>query len=137
MDLNKLVLPEFYINKRQFFNFDPFYNDHFVLLYLKKCNFPYPKYIPIIYNDIDLIKSFYLYSITNNSIITGDFIINYIFKIQYSIITLNMNLWAIYIKKIYILDNFEYNGIIIIICNNKQELFKFFQLQFYPKLINI
>jgi hypothetical protein len=106
----------------------PFFNDYYIILYIKEST-KLNKYIPTIVSG-DLQNIFYANNLglkINNIINMGDFIHSHVYKISYKIVTLVNNMWCIYIEKRYIWDLFESIGIITIMGYDKVSVLKYFE----------
>lgn len=120
------------------FNFEPFFNDYYTILYLKKIHVPKVSYKPILINDPQLIENYggnHLETMVSHIIATGEQIKSYTYKMVYRILVLSNGWWCVYIEKRHIWDRFQSIGILNIMSPSRTAVLEFFQKHFASKLV--
>ncbi len=137
LGLNDLDRPVHKVDNFTLFNCQPFYDDYYVVLYLKKVHIPTSNYKAIIINDRDLVINYGandLPLLISKIIAAGEQVRFHTFKVIYRIMVLKNGWWCVYIEKRYIWNCFESKGVVTIISPSKTAVLDFFQKYFVPKL---
>ncbi len=138
LSLNDLDRPIHKVDTLTLFRCLPFFNDYYVVLYLKKVHVPKPSYKPILVNDRDLVINYGALNLPNiifQVIGTGEQILSPAYKVSYSILVLRNGWWCVYIEKRYLWDSFQSLGVTTIMSPSKTAVLDFFQQYFAPNLI--
>lgn len=137
LSLNNLDRPLHNIDKLTLFQCTPFFNDYYVVVYLKSVHVPKPDYKPIIVNDRDLVKNYGALNLPDRIsqvIAIGEQVHSRNYKIAYRILVLKNGWWCVYIEKRYTWDSFQSLGVTTIMSPSKTAVLDFFQEHFVPHL---
>nr|QBK87106.1 MAG: hypothetical protein LCMAC201_00080 [Marseillevirus LCMAC201] len=137
LSLDDLDRPIHKVDENTLFKCQPFFNDYYIVLYLKIVHVPKLTFKPTIVNDRDLVISYgatQLGYLVSQIIAAGEQIHSTTFKIAYKILVLRNGWWSVYIEKRYIWD-FQSLGVITILSPSRTAVLEFFQKHFIAKLI--
>lgn len=135
--LDDLDHPVHKVDHDTLFSCQPFFNDYYVVLYLKKVSVPRPAYKPIVVNDRDLVIDYGardLSSLVAQVVGVGEQARSNTFMIRYRILVLLNGWWCVYIEKRHVWGDFQSLGVITLISPSKTATLSYFQEYFAPKL---